>query len=80
MPVITQLDVLIVMYCGVIVGLGIVVKSGGAIDGIEILHIWFNRNYRITFDTFLLAVNVVIINIAAFVFLLVKAILSLAVY
>jgi uncharacterized membrane-anchored protein YitT (DUF2179 family) len=35
MPVITQSDVLIVIYGGVIlgVGVGIVVKSGGAIDG-----------------------------------------------
>lgn len=82
MPVITQSDVLIVIYGGVIlgVGVGIVVKSGGAIDGIEMLAIWFNRHHRIPIGTFLLAVNVVIINITAFVFSLEKAMLSLAVY
>lgn len=82
MPVITQSDVLIVIYDGVFlgVGVGIVVKSGGAIDGNEMLAIWFNRHHRIPIGTFLLAVNVVIINIAAFVFPFEKAMLSLAVY
>jgi uncharacterized membrane-anchored protein YitT (DUF2179 family) len=82
MPVITQSDVLIVIYGGVIlgVGVGIVVKSGGAIDGIEMLAIWYNRHHRISIGTFLLAVNVVNIKIAAFVFSLEKAMLSLAVY
>ncbi len=82
MPVITQSDVFLVIYGGVIlgVGVGIVVKSGGAIDGIEMLAIWFNRHHRIQIDTFLLAVNVVIINIAACVFSLEKDMLSLAVY
>lgn len=44
------------------------------------LAIWFNRHRRIPIGRFLLAVNVVIINIAAFVFSLEKAMLSLAVY
>jgi uncharacterized membrane-anchored protein YitT (DUF2179 family) len=49
MPVITQSDVLIVIYGGVIlgVGVGIVVKSGGTIDGLEMLAIWFNQHHRI---------------------------------
>ena len=78
MPVITQSDVLIVIFGRVILGVGegIVVKSGGAIDRIEMLAIWFNRQHRIPIGTFLLAVNVVIINIAAFVFSLEKAMLS----
>ncbi|MGF2614567.1 hypothetical protein ACQUWN_03050 [Rossellomorea aquimaris] len=41
------------------------------------LAIWFNQHHRIR--TFLLAVNVVIINIAAFVFFLEKSMLSFAV-
>lgn len=44
------------------------------------LAIWFNRHHRIPIGTFLLAVNVVIINIAPFVFSLEKAMLSLALY
>jgi len=37
MHVITQSEVFIVIYCEVIVGVVIVVKRGGAIDGIEML-------------------------------------------
>lgn len=40
----------------------------------------FNRQHRIPIGTFLLAVNVVIFNIVAFVFSLEKAMLSLALY
>lgn len=43
------------------------------------LAIWFIRLHRIQIDTFLLAVNVVIINIADFVFSLEIDMLSLAV-
>ncbi|MET3320473.1 UNVERIFIED_ORG: uncharacterized membrane-anchored protein YitT (DUF2179 family) [Peribacillus simplex] len=47
-PPITKSEVLIVLYGGLIlgVGIGIVVKFCGAKDGIEMLSIWFNQHYR----------------------------------
>jgi uncharacterized membrane-anchored protein YitT (DUF2179 family) len=81
-PAITHSEVLIVIYGGLIlgVGIGIVVKFGGAIDGTEMLAIWFNRHYQIPIGTYLLAVNVVILTIAAYVFSLEKAMFSLTVF
>ncbi|PLT31451.1 YitT family protein [Peribacillus deserti] len=81
-PPITQSDVLIVLYGGVVlgVGIGIVVKFGGAIDGTEMLAIWFNQHYRFPIASFLLAVNSAIFTITAFVYSLEQAMLSLAVF
>lgn len=46
-PPITKSEVLFVLYGGVIlgVGIGIVVKFGGAIAGTEMLAIWFNQHH-----------------------------------
>jgi uncharacterized membrane-anchored protein YitT (DUF2179 family) len=81
-PPITQSEVLIVLYGGVIlgVGIGIVVKFGGAIDGTEMLAIWFNQHYRFPIASFLLFVNAFIFTIAALVYSLEQAMLSLAVF
>jgi uncharacterized membrane-anchored protein YitT (DUF2179 family) len=81
-PAITSSEVLIVLYGGLLLGLGIglVVKVGGAIDGTEMLAIWFKRHYHIPISTFLLAINAVIFVGAAFVFGLEKAMFSLAVF
>ncbi|WP_417899858.1 YitT family protein [Bacillus haimaensis] len=81
-PPITQSEVLIVLYGGVIlgVGIGIVVKFGGAIDGTEMLAIWFNQHYRFPIASFLLVVNAFIFTIAALVYSLEQAMLSLAVF
>lgn len=81
-PPITQSEVLIVLYGGVIlgVGIGIVVKFGGAIDGTEMLAIWFNQHYRFPITSFLLVVNAFIFTIAALVYSLEQAMLSLAVF
>ncbi|NHH96007.1 hypothetical protein GOICGAJE_04571 [Bacillus sp. MB95] len=81
-PPITQSEVLIVLYGGVIlgVGIGIVVKFGGAIDGTEMLAIWFNQHYQFPIASFLLVVNAFIFTIAAVVYTLEQAMLSLAVF
>lgn len=81
-PAITQSEVLIVLYGGLIVGLGIgiVVKFGGAIDGTEMLAIWFHNHFKIPISTFLLAINAIIFTIAAFVFSIEKAMFSLAIF
>lgn len=81
-PAITDSEILIVLYGGVILGLGIgiVVKMGGAIDGTEILAVWFNNHFRIPISTFLLGINAIILTVAAFVFSLEKAMFSLAIF
>jgi uncharacterized membrane-anchored protein YitT (DUF2179 family) len=81
-PAITTSELLIVLYGGLILGLGIgiVVKFGGAIDGTEMLAIWFNGHFRIPITTFLLAVNLVIFTFAAFVYTIEHAMFSLAVF
>ncbi|MDX5474860.1 MAG: YitT family protein [Bacillaceae bacterium] len=79
---ITSSEVLIVLYGGLILGtgVGIVVKFGGAIDGTEMLAVWFNRHYGISISTLLLAINAVILTMAAFVFSLEQAMFSLAIF
>ncbi|WP_088103816.1 YitT family protein [Halalkalibacter urbisdiaboli] len=79
---ITSSEVLIVLYGGLMLGLGIglVVKCGGAVDGTEMLAIWAQRRFHISISTFLLAVNAVILTGAAFVFTLEKAMFSIAVF
>lgn len=81
-PPITKSEVLFVLYSGIIlgVGIGIVVKFGGAIDCTEMLAIWFNQHYRFPIASFLLVVNAFIFTIAAVVYTLEQAMLSLAVF
>lgn len=81
-PAITTSEVLIVLYGGLLLGLGIglVVKAGGAVDGTEMLAVWFKRHYHIPISTFLMAINALIFTWAAFVFSLEKAMFSLAVF
>ncbi|OLO40256.1 hypothetical protein BTR23_07120 [Alkalihalophilus pseudofirmus] len=82
MAAITSSEVLIVLYGGLLlgVGIGLVVKSGGAVDGTEMLAIWMQRRFHIPISTFLLAVNALILTAAAFVFTLEKAMFSIAVF
>ncbi|MFV8827564.1 YitT family protein [Alkalihalobacterium sp. APHAB7] len=82
MAAITSSEVLIVLYGGLLlgVGVGLVVKSGGAVDGTEMIAIWMQRRFHIPISTFLLAVNALILTAAAFVFTLEKAMFSIAVF
>ncbi|GAE27113.1 membrane protein [Halalkalibacter wakoensis JCM 9140] len=79
---ITTSEVLIVLYGGLLlgVGIGLVVKVGGAIDGTEMLAIWANKKYHIPISKFLLLINFVILSFAAFVFSLEQAMFSVAVF
>ncbi|WP_209122092.1 YitT family protein [Alkalihalobacillus sp. BA299] len=82
MPAITSSEVLIVLYGGLLLGIGIglVVKFGGAVDGTEMIAIWMQRRFHIPISKFLLAINALIITAAAFVFTLEKAMFSIAVF
>ncbi|MCM3759654.1 YitT family protein [Alkalihalobacillus oceani] len=82
MLAITSSEVLIVLYGGLLLGLGVglVVKAGGAVDGTEMIAIWAQRRFHIPVSTFLLAINAFILTGAAFVFTLEQAMFSVAVF
>ncbi|MEJ9133015.1 YitT family protein, partial [Bacillus thuringiensis] len=73
---------LIVLYGGVLfgIGVGIVVKMGGAIDGSEMLAVWMNKHFNVPISTFLLAVNAVIFIFVAILFSIEQAMFSLAIF
>ncbi|MGK9484015.1 YitT family protein [Bacillus tropicus] len=81
-PAITTSELLIVLYGGVLfgVGVGIVVKMGGAIDGSEMLAVWINKHFKVPISTFLLAVNAVIFIFVAILFSIEQAMFSLAIF
>jgi uncharacterized membrane-anchored protein YitT (DUF2179 family) len=81
-PAITSSEVLIVIYGGFVLGLGVglVVKAGGAVDGTEMLAIWANKHFKIPITTFLLGINAIIFVIAGFVLGLEQAMFSLVVF
>ncbi|MGG0150758.1 YitT family protein [Bacillus mycoides] len=81
-PAITTSELLIVLYGGVLfgVGVGIVVKMGGAIDGSEMLAVWMNKHFKVPISTFLLAVNAVIFVFVAILFSIEQAMFSLAIF
>ncbi|WP_144504258.1 YitT family protein [Bacillus mycoides] len=81
-PAITTSELLIVLYEGVLfgVGVGIVVKMGGAIDGSEMLAVWMNKHFKVPISTFLLAVNAVIFIFVAILFSIEQAMFSLAIF
>ncbi|TXD36188.1 YitT family protein [Lujinxingia vulgaris] len=81
-PAVTTSEVLIVLYGGLLLGLGvgIVVRNGGAVDGTEMLAVWANQRFDIPVSTFLLSINVVILSGAALLFGLESAMFSVAVF
>ncbi len=81
-PAITSSEVLIVLYGGLLLGLGIglVVKAGGAIDGSEMIATWINKKYGVPISKFLLGINAFILAMAAVVFSLEKAMFSIAIF
>ncbi|EEM96629.1 YitT family protein [Bacillus thuringiensis] len=81
-PAITTSELLIVLYGGVLfgIGVGIVVKMGGAIDGSEMLAVWMNKHFNVPISTFLLAVNAVIFIFVALLFSIEQAMFSLAIF
>lgn len=81
-PAITSSELLIVIYGGFVLGLGVglVVRAGGAVDGTEMLAIWANKHFKIPITTFLLGINVIIFTVAGFVLGLEQAMFSLVVF
>lgn len=60
----------IVVIGGILLGLGIglIIRSGGCLDGTEILGLLVNKSYGISVGTVVLMTNIVVFAIAGFVF------------
>lgn len=81
-PPVTESDLLMFVYGGVILGLGvgIVVRFGGAIDGFEMVAVWANEKYNVSISTFLLISNAFVIVASIFVFNLESAMFSFIIF
>ncbi|RKP53806.1 YitT family protein [Cohnella endophytica] len=66
----TSEKILAVLYGGVILGLGIgiVIRFGGALDGSEIVAILFSKKFRLPVGQIVMFINVFIFIVAGFVF------------
>ena len=60
----------IVVVGGLLLGLGVglIIRSGGCLDGTEILGILINKKYGMTVGNVVLAANIIIFTVAGFVF------------
>lgn len=78
----TDSDVLIVLYGGIILGLGIglVIRVGGAIDGVEMIAVWLQEKYQLSVGTTILVGNMFVILLSAYVFSIESAMLSFVVF
>lgn len=81
-PPVTEDKVLIAVFGGFFIGLGIglVIKGGGVLDGLEIIAFYTTRNSGFTTGEIILAFNALIYLGAAFVFSVETAMYSFLVY
>lgn len=81
-PAVTEDKVLIAVFGGFFIGLGIglVIKGGGVLDGLEIMAFYTVRNSGFTTGEIILAFNALIYLVAAFVFSVETAMYSFLVY
>jgi uncharacterized membrane-anchored protein YitT (DUF2179 family) len=78
-PAITNDHFLVAAFGGVFVGLGIgfVIRSGGAIDGLEIIAEYTNKRFGLTTTEIIMAINTTIFLIIAFFLGIDKAMYSI---
>lgn len=81
-PAVTDDKVLIAVFGGFLMGLGIglVIRGGGVLDGLEIIAFYTTRNSGFSTGEIILAFNAVIFIIAAFVFSIESVMYSFLVY
>jgi uncharacterized membrane-anchored protein YitT (DUF2179 family) len=79
---ITQDKLLISVFGGVILGLGagLIMRSGAALDGIEVLALYTLRKTSFTIAEIILGINTIIFSIAAFAFGVETALYSILTY
>jgi uncharacterized membrane-anchored protein YitT (DUF2179 family) len=81
-PQITQDKLLIAIFGGFFLGLGIglAVRGGGVIDGTEVLAIGLTRRLGLTVGDIILIINVIIFSVAAYVLSIETALYSILTY
>lgn len=81
-PQITQDKLLIAIFGGFFLGLGIglAVRGGGVIDGTEVLAISLTRRLGLTVGDIILIINVIIFSVAAYVLSIETALYSILTY
>jgi uncharacterized membrane-anchored protein YitT (DUF2179 family)/predicted metal-dependent HD superfamily phosphohydrolase len=81
-PVITSDKLLISIFGGVFLGLGVgfVMRAGGALDGIEVVALHTLRRTNFTITEVILGLNIIIFSIAAFQFGVESALYSVLTY
>lgn len=79
---VTNLDILIVVYGGILLGLGvgIVIRMGGAIDGTEMLAVWLEDKKNIPISKTVFICNLLVIIAAAFIFDVQAAMLGVIIF
>jgi uncharacterized membrane-anchored protein YitT (DUF2179 family) len=76
----TQVPFLAVVYGGVLLGVGIVIKNGGALDGSEVLAVLFNHKTPFSVGEIILFMNLFIFIVAGLLFEYDTAAYSLVAY
>ncbi len=81
-PTITHDKILISVFGGFFIGLGIgfVIKGGGVLDGLEVIAEYTNKKSGITTSEIFMAINIIIFLIAAYELGLEKAMYSILTY
>jgi uncharacterized membrane-anchored protein YitT (DUF2179 family) len=81
-PAITHDKILISIFGGVFIGLaiGLVIRGGGILDGLEVIAEFTNKKYGITTAEIIMSINTLIFLIAAYSFGIEKAMYSILTY
>ncbi len=82
LPAITDQDLLVVCFGGVLLGLGVglILRSGGCLDGTEIVAMLLSRKTSFSTGQIVLGFNIVIYGVAGLLFGLDRALYSLLTY
>ena len=78
----TNNTLLATVFVGIILGIGIgmVIRYGGSLDGTEILAILFNRKLPLSVDEVIMFFNIIIFTVAGFIFTWEQAMYSILAY
>jgi uncharacterized membrane-anchored protein YitT (DUF2179 family) len=81
-PAITSDEVLIAVFGGLFIGLGIgfVIKGGGVIDGLEVIAEYSNKKFALSASEIIMLINTVLFLIAAYSLGIEKAMYSILTY
>ncbi|WP_204356560.1 YitT family protein [Arcticibacterium luteifluviistationis] len=81
-PAITNDKVLIAIFGGLFIGLGIgfVIKGGGVIDGLEVIAEYSNKKFALSAGEIIMVINTIIFLIAAYSLGIEKAMYSILTY